>query len=253
MTATVWEQDPFTVVLTYHQFAANHAKKSTALKVRFEDFVLDQKTTLARLILGFLTPTAGQAIYNGQDIWHMSKQEWLGYRQHVQAIYQDPYEVYNPFYKVDHVLNMVIGTFNLTRDRDERRKIQEDALEIGSPIAQAPSQAVPGSGDTAAPSEGPNDLAEQTAAATEQPVEVADIEDEPVQAAPELTEPATAPKKRSTSSAPCTSAPNSSSRYEGGIRSDPSSKLPSSGLCMVSAKIASAAIMQATRVPCSQL
>ena len=29
---------PFTVVLTYHQFAANHAKQSTSLKVRFEDF-----------------------------------------------------------------------------------------------------------------------------------------------------------------------------------------------------------------------
>ncbi|MBN2045881.1 MAG: hypothetical protein JW757_12730 [Anaerolineales bacterium] len=38
LTAMVWEQDPFTVVLTYHQFAANHAKRSTALKVRFEDF-----------------------------------------------------------------------------------------------------------------------------------------------------------------------------------------------------------------------
>ncbi|MBN1582533.1 MAG: ABC transporter ATP-binding protein [Anaerolineae bacterium] len=88
------------------------------------------KTTLARLILGFLTPTSGQAIFQGQDIWHMSKEEWLGYRQRVQAIYQDPYEVYNPFYKVDHVLNMVIGTFHLTRNRDERRKIQEDALEI---------------------------------------------------------------------------------------------------------------------------
>lgn len=38
LTATVWEQDPFTAVLTYHQFAANHAKQSTGLKVRFEDF-----------------------------------------------------------------------------------------------------------------------------------------------------------------------------------------------------------------------
>ena len=38
LTATVWEQDPITVVLTYHQFAANIAKQSTGLKVRFEDF-----------------------------------------------------------------------------------------------------------------------------------------------------------------------------------------------------------------------
>ena len=36
--ATVWTEDPFAPILTYHQFAANHAKKSTGLKVRFEDF-----------------------------------------------------------------------------------------------------------------------------------------------------------------------------------------------------------------------
>jgi len=38
VTATVWERDPYIVILTYHQFAANIAKQSTGLKVRFEDF-----------------------------------------------------------------------------------------------------------------------------------------------------------------------------------------------------------------------
>ncbi len=88
------------------------------------------KTTLARLLLGFLTPTDGQALFQGQDIWHMDKDQWLDYRKNVQAIYQDPYEVYNPFYKVDHVLNMVIGTFRLTEKREERRQMMEEALEV---------------------------------------------------------------------------------------------------------------------------
>jgi len=38
ITATVWESDPYIVILTYHQFADNIAKQSTGLKVRFEDF-----------------------------------------------------------------------------------------------------------------------------------------------------------------------------------------------------------------------
>jgi hypothetical protein len=38
VTATVWQSDPYIVILTYHQFAANIAKHSTGLKVRFEDF-----------------------------------------------------------------------------------------------------------------------------------------------------------------------------------------------------------------------
>jgi len=36
--ATVWENDPFTVILTYHQFAENIAGSSSSVKVRFEDY-----------------------------------------------------------------------------------------------------------------------------------------------------------------------------------------------------------------------
>jgi len=88
------------------------------------------KTTLARLLLRFISPTGGHAFFRGKDIWDMTPEESIDYRKNVQAIYQDPYEVYNPFYKVDHVLNMVIGTFNLAKHRSERRKIMEDALEV---------------------------------------------------------------------------------------------------------------------------
>lgn len=38
LTATVWTTDPYVSIMTYHQFAANHAERSKALKVRFEDF-----------------------------------------------------------------------------------------------------------------------------------------------------------------------------------------------------------------------
>ena len=88
------------------------------------------KTTLARLLLRFISPSGGHAFFRGKDIWDMTPEESIDYRKNVQAIYQDPYEVYNPFYKVDHVLNMVIGTFNLAKHRSERRKIMEDALEV---------------------------------------------------------------------------------------------------------------------------
>jgi hypothetical protein len=38
LSATVWTTDPWVSILTYHQFAGNHAERSTGLKVRFEDF-----------------------------------------------------------------------------------------------------------------------------------------------------------------------------------------------------------------------
>jgi len=86
------------------------------------------KTTLVRLILGFLTPTAGKVVFQGKDIWEMAREEWFEYRRNVQAIFQDPYEVYNPFYPVDHAFHLVLGTFHIARGRAERRRIIEDAL-----------------------------------------------------------------------------------------------------------------------------
>jgi hypothetical protein len=38
LSATVWENDPFVVVLTYHQFAENHAPSSNSVKVRYDDW-----------------------------------------------------------------------------------------------------------------------------------------------------------------------------------------------------------------------
>jgi peptide/nickel transport system ATP-binding protein len=47
----------------------------------------------------------------------------------VQVIFQDPYEVNNPFYKVDHVLKTPIAKFGLARSRAETRRLTEEALQ----------------------------------------------------------------------------------------------------------------------------
>jgi oligopeptide/dipeptide ABC transporter ATP-binding protein len=88
------------------------------------------KTTLANLVLGFLTPTSGEILYRGKNIWKMSRSEHFTFRREVQAIFQDPYGTYNPFYRVDTVFNTVIGKFKLARSRAEARKITDNALEV---------------------------------------------------------------------------------------------------------------------------
>jgi peptide/nickel transport system ATP-binding protein len=88
------------------------------------------KTTLARLILGFLTPTSGEILWRGQNIWGMSSKEHMTFRRELQAIFQDPYEVYNPFYRVDHALKTAVSKFKLASGRDEARRMIGDALEV---------------------------------------------------------------------------------------------------------------------------
>jgi peptide/nickel transport system ATP-binding protein len=90
------------------------------------------KTTLARLLLGLTTPTAGMILYRGKDLRRLSRGEWRAFRRDVQAIFQDPYEVYNPFYKVDHVLVTPLRKFGLVEsDREARERIVEALQAVG--------------------------------------------------------------------------------------------------------------------------
>lgn len=88
------------------------------------------KTTLARLLMGFVTPTEGAVRYRGRDLTEMSKQEMYAFRREVQPIFQDPFEVFNPFYRVDHMLWTPIKRFDLATSDKEGRKRIEEALEI---------------------------------------------------------------------------------------------------------------------------
>jgi oligopeptide/dipeptide ABC transporter ATP-binding protein len=86
------------------------------------------KTTLVRLLLGLIAPTSGEVLYRGKDMRHLSSEEKRGYLRDVQAIFQDPFEVFNPFYKVDHVLESPIQNFGLAKSRQERRALMIEAL-----------------------------------------------------------------------------------------------------------------------------
>ncbi len=88
------------------------------------------KTTLANLILGFIALTSGQILYKGQDIATLKGRQQLEYRREVQAVFQDPYEVYNPFYRVKHVFDLVIRRFNLAQNKHEAREVIEEALNV---------------------------------------------------------------------------------------------------------------------------
>ncbi len=87
------------------------------------------KTTLARLLLGLTAPTSGEVLYKGKDVRHMSRSEHRTYLREVQVVFQDPYEVYNPFYNVDHVLETPITKFGLAHSHKERRALIEEALQ----------------------------------------------------------------------------------------------------------------------------
>jgi oligopeptide/dipeptide ABC transporter ATP-binding protein len=86
------------------------------------------KTTLARLLLGLIAPTSGEVLYQGKELHALSWPEQRRFLRDVQVIFQDPYEVYNPFYRVDHVLETPIRKFGLAHTRDAELQLMEETL-----------------------------------------------------------------------------------------------------------------------------
>ena len=86
------------------------------------------KTTLAMLLLGFITPSSGQILYKGQDIHTLRGEDRMKFRREVQAVFQDPFAVFNPFYTVDHLLSVPIARFRLANSKSEAKDIMVDAL-----------------------------------------------------------------------------------------------------------------------------
>ncbi len=77
------------------------------------------KTTLGGLLLGFLAPSEGRVLFEGRDLHSLSVAERRDNHRRVQAVFQDPYAAYNPFYKVDHSLAEPLRNFGIARGRDE--------------------------------------------------------------------------------------------------------------------------------------
>ena len=87
------------------------------------------KTTLVRLLLGLADPTEGAVLYKGRDLRGLGGEDRTAFLRDVQAIFQDPFEVYNPFYKVDHVLDSPIKHFGLAKSKQDRRALMVEAVQ----------------------------------------------------------------------------------------------------------------------------
>jgi peptide/nickel transport system ATP-binding protein len=88
------------------------------------------KTTLARLLLGMIQPSGGSILFRGRSLTSMGGRARKEFRRQVQAIFQDPYESYNPVYKVDQTLTTPVHKFGLAKSRQEAQQRIEESLRL---------------------------------------------------------------------------------------------------------------------------
>jgi len=89
------------------------------------------KSTLGRAILRLAEATAGQVLFRGRDLAHLSSREIREHRRYLQIIFQDPYASLNPRMTVGQIIREPLDTFRLARGREAERRVQELMETVG--------------------------------------------------------------------------------------------------------------------------
>jgi oligopeptide transport system ATP-binding protein len=94
------------------------------------------KTTLARLALRLIEPSAGHIRFEGRDISHLPEAELRPLRRRFQAIFQDPFSSLNPRMRVGEIVAEPLRNFGV--GAAERRRQAVALLEtVGLPADAA--------------------------------------------------------------------------------------------------------------------
>jgi oligopeptide/dipeptide ABC transporter ATP-binding protein len=87
------------------------------------------KSTTARTILRLQEPTAGNVLFEGQDLTDLSRSELRRRRKDMQIIFQDPYASFNPRQTIREILNEAMAIQKVV-PRDRRRDRMVELLEM---------------------------------------------------------------------------------------------------------------------------
>ena len=86
------------------------------------------KTTTGRCILQLYKPTAGQVIFDGQDLTSMNTKTMRGMRREMQVIFQDPYSSLNPRMTAGNIIGEPLIVHGLVANKMEYRNKVADLL-----------------------------------------------------------------------------------------------------------------------------
>lgn len=91
------------------------------------------KSTTGRTILRLLESTAGQIIFDGQDITHLKGRKLREVRKDFQMVFQDPYATLNPMQMVGNIIAEPIKNYYKKNKQELKHEVLELLEKVGLP------------------------------------------------------------------------------------------------------------------------
>ena len=87
------------------------------------------KSTTGRTVLGLTEATTGEVLYQGQNIFDLSKKEIRSIRKDLQMVFQDPYSSLNPRIRIGQMLEEPMIIHGIGGNKQQRRERVFDILQ----------------------------------------------------------------------------------------------------------------------------
>ena len=89
------------------------------------------KTTVSRLVLKLIEPTAGRIVLGGVDVTNLSPAQMWEHRRRVQIVFQDPYSSLNPRLSAGTIVGEPMENFGIAAGKDKERRVAELFARVG--------------------------------------------------------------------------------------------------------------------------
>ena len=90
------------------------------------------KSTVANMVLHLLKPTSGKVFYEGRDTSTFKSKDLLGFRRHVQPVFQNPYGSLDPMYSIYRSIEEPLRIHGIGDKKSRAARVREllDMVEL---------------------------------------------------------------------------------------------------------------------------
>lgn len=94
------------------------------------------KSTVANMVLHLLKPTSGKVFYEGRDTSTFKSKDLLGFRRHVQPVFQNPYGSLDPMYSIFRSIEEPLRIHKIGDSKWRAKRVKEllDMVEMPASV-----------------------------------------------------------------------------------------------------------------------